>query len=811
MITLRPDQDRAVSDLRRELSKNQSVLLHAECGWGKCLGFNTPILMFDGSIKVVQDVIVGDLLIGPDSQPRKVLSLARGRENLWRVHQRKGEDYTVNESHILSFMKPRKDGVREILNISVSEYLNQGFGFINLAKGWKSSADFLPGKSPILDPYMLGVWLGDGTSRTFSITTGDEEIKSYIFKFAENGGLRVRVEPNSTNSEVLHVVSDRNKNWAMAALHSYDLVLNKHVPSDYKRASRKDRLALLAGFLDADGHCNKNGGFDVSQKSEKLIDDIIFVAKSLGFSANKKIRDKTCCNNGKTASYFHFSLNGPLNTIPCRVARKRGAARRQVKNHLVTGIALEPLGVGDYYGFEIDGDRLFLLGDFTVTHNTVVAAFMAQNATHKNRRVIFGVHRRELARQTAKTFEKFGIRYGFIAAGMRADPFAYAQIASAATLKNRPNLIGCDLFVPDEAHLWANGARAELISEARQSGAHIVPLTATPGQGNGRGLAHIADAMVHGPTAAWLIERGHLAKWKAYAPVSPDLSRLKTRGGEYAADDVEEEFGKPQVIGDRVAAYLKYARGKRMIGFAYSRKNGEETALEFRRRGVSAVFIDGETPDNIRIAVIAKFADREIDVLINCALFQEGFDLSAQVGRDVPIEAVGLWTPTRSLPRAHQMLMRPLRPQSGHAIIIDHVNLLHNHGFPDDEHEWNLQGHGKMVEGATPMVKCPTCFWAGKPCAKCPDCGHEFKGEDVLSPGRQVEEVAGDIEEIDVEAVRRARKYSEKQELYAAQSMVELAGLAKKYGRKPGWVKHVMIARGKPSPTIWEIERAMRG
>src|SRR6185369_14021911 len=186
---------------------------------------------------------------------------------------------------------------------------------------------------------------------------------------------------------------------------------------------------------------------------------------------------------------------------------------------------------------------------------TVVAAYMAAGAHAKRRRVIFAVHRRELARQTAATFDRFGIRYGFIADKMRSDPFALVQIASHGTLVHRPEKWDCDLFVPDEAHLWGNGTRAELIAEIRQRGAKIVPLTATPEQGSGVGLANIADHMIHGPGAAWLIERGHLARYKAFAPVSPDFTGLHTRGGDYIVGELEERFSKPTVIGDRVAAY----------------------------------------------------------------------------------------------------------------------------------------------------------------------------------------------------------------------------------------------------------------
>lgn len=805
-IILRADQFQAVTDLRHSLLDHQSVLLHAECGWGKCLGIDTPILMFDGSVRSVQDIVVGDQLMGPDSSPRTVLSLARGREPLWRVRQQKGDDYVVNESHILSLMIPDKSGRRSIINISVTEYLSAPFNLLNMAKGWKSAADFSSGNRPEIDPYMLGIWLGDGTSRNFSITTGDCEIKSAIYEFAKSGGLRVRAEVNSANSEVLHIVGSERNNWALAALQKYDLILNKHIPIDYKRATRSERMELLAGILDSDGHFNKNGGFDISQKSERLMDDIIFLARSLGFAAPKKIRNKTCANNGVTRTYFHCSINGPLDTIPCRLLRKKSPPRRQVKNHLVTGIALEPIGEGDYYGFEIDGDRLFMLGDFTVTHNTVVAAYMAHGAMTKRRRVTFGVHRRELARQTALTFDRFGIRYGFIAANMRSDPFALVQIASHGTLANRPSLLKCDLFVPDEAHLWGAKSRAEMITEVRGLGAHIVPLTATPERGDGKGLSHIADHMIHGPSASWLIERGHLARYKAYAPVTPDFRGLHTVGGDFVTSELEERFSKPTIYGDQVAAYKKYAYGKRAVGYAYSRKHGNELAATFRANGIPSAFIDGDTPDDVRIETIKAFADGRIWVLFNCQLFREGFDLSAQVGYNVPIQCVLLCCPTKSLPLAIQMMMRCMRPQDAWAILLDFVNLIAMHGLPDDERDWSLEGvprKTREAEAAIATMKCEVCFGTFRRfVGKCPGCGATQK----ISDGRKVLEAQAEIEEIDLEFARRAKK----DEIARAWDLPSLCKVAKSQGKKPGWVYYVMKARGK-TVGMDEVYRAMRG
>lgn len=441
---------------------------------------------------------------------------------------------------------------------------------------------------------------------------------------------------------------------------------------------------------------------------------------------------------------------------------------------------------------------------------TVASAYMASGAHAKRKRVIFGVHRRELARQTAKTFDRFGIRYGFIAAGMRRDPFALVQIASHGTLMNRPELWNCDLFVPDEAHLWANGKRAEMIAGVRAHGAHIVPLTATPEQGSGVGLANIADHIVHGPNVAWLIERGHLARYKAFAPVAPDMSGLHTRAGDYITSELEDRFSKPTVIGDRVAAYRRFASGKRMIGYCYSRSNGGETAATFRNAGIAAEFLDGETPDDQRCNVIGAFADGRVRVLVNCQLFREGFDLSAQVGRTVPIQAAAFWCPTQSLPLAVQMMMRPLRPQPEPAILLDHVNLLATHGLPDDEREWTLEGVPKKDrEAAIMTMRCPSCFGTVRPARICPECGHEMKTDadgNMKLGGRVVKEVAGEIVEVDVEALRRARK----QEINAARSLDALVELAKVRGYKVGWILNTMKARGGDVPTFHQVEKAMR-
>ena len=162
---------------------------------GKCMGKGTKILMFDGTLKNVEDVIVGDKLMGSDSTPRTVLSLARGREEMYWIRQNKGIDYRVNKSHILSLKKSRQEGSGnrgDIINISVEDYLKKSDKFKSNYKGYKVPVEF-PEKPLDIEPYYLGIHLGDGDKSTCNITNQDPEIIEYIEKYAEKLRFRVSI------------------------------------------------------------------------------------------------------------------------------------------------------------------------------------------------------------------------------------------------------------------------------------------------------------------------------------------------------------------------------------------------------------------------------------------------------------------------------------------------------------------------------------------------------------------------------------------------------------------------------------------
>jgi len=373
------------------IAKGLNTVLVGPTGCGKCFAPGTPVMLFNGDIKPVEQIKVGDLLMGPDSFPRRVKSLASGTEEMFRVTPTKGDAYTVNRSHILSLrMTPGtadscgryKDD--QIVNMTIDEYLAETQTFRHCAKGWRVPVEFLPNPTPLpFDPYVLGVWLGDGNSVDLAFYTTDRPVYEAIATWAASVNLTITPDfsDHTQGRRVtrFRIATGRGFQPIRAAMNLYGLIGNKHIPHHFKTAGRADRLALLAGIIDTDGHLiDGNLGYDITLKNERLLDDVIFVARSLGFAAYKSAVEKTCTNNGKSATYYRCSINGPIETIPTKVPNKKAHPRRQKKNVLNVGISVESIGPGTYHGFELDGpDRLFLLGDFTVVHNTTMAEALA--------------------------------------------------------------------------------------------------------------------------------------------------------------------------------------------------------------------------------------------------------------------------------------------------------------------------------------------------------------------------------------------------------------------------------------------------
>lgn len=365
--------------LRRVLSPDspvRSLLMFHGTGVGKCHGLDTPILMFDGSVKMVQDIHRGELLMGDDSSPRQVLSLARGRDEMYRIKSIKGDSYIVNSEHILCLQHTSKNTSNNITEITVRDFLSLSKKMQRNLKGYRVPITFET-KSIDFDPYILGVWLGDGSKRDPIISSQESKILEYIRIFCKENNAMLNFQ--SGYDYRISSISKKYENVFLKFLQTHNLINNKHIPDLYKLNSRDIQLQVLAGLIDTDGYLINNV-FEITQKSKKLSDDIVFLCRSLGFAVTTRMVEKACNYKGekRVGTYYRTFISGDINVVPTKVLRKHASTRKQIKNHLRYGITIEPLGEGDYYGFTLDGNNRYLLGDFTVTHNTCSAIQVAE-------------------------------------------------------------------------------------------------------------------------------------------------------------------------------------------------------------------------------------------------------------------------------------------------------------------------------------------------------------------------------------------------------------------------------------------------
>jgi hypothetical protein len=351
-----------------------------------CHAKGTKIMMFDGSFKEVEKIRIGEKLMGPDSTPRHVTHLHRGREEMFKITPTKGEAFVVNFNHILSLYrtnqnKPFRDNKPRITNIPVCEYLKKHKTFKHMNKLRRVAIDFLAVEKPTIDPWFLGALLGDGTFLKGgpALTSADREISDAAIKYADDLGIKTKTrklrQPNKASAYyfthgIHHVPQHENiLRTKLMALNLWGKKSEfKFIPNEYKCGSEETRLQILAGLIDTDGSLS-GGGYDFISKSETLSKDVQFICRSLGLAAYVSKQKKHCQNNF-SAYYWRVSISGDISIIPVKCSRKKAAQRKQIKNPLYTGFSIESEGDGDFYGFSLDGDHLYLTSDFIVHHNS---------------------------------------------------------------------------------------------------------------------------------------------------------------------------------------------------------------------------------------------------------------------------------------------------------------------------------------------------------------------------------------------------------------------------------------------------------
>lgn len=425
---------------------------------------------------------------------------------------------------------------------------------------------------------------------------------------------------------------------------------------------------------------------------------------------------------------------------------------------------------------------------------THTAAAIIQSALDRGRTVWFLAHLREILEDTAKRLKSVDIPFGEIAAGKAREYHRRVQVVSVQTAVRRDDLPKPDLVIVDECHLAVATTYLKVLGKAGNP--MLLGLTGTPCRLDGKGLGELFDEIIPTCSTGTLIEECLLAPIKYFAPHRPDLTGLRMQAGDYKQSDIDAEMDRSTITGDVIKHYQKHCDGKRAVAFCTSIKHAEHVADEFKSAGYRAVAISGESKRSQRVAALNGLRDGSLQVVCNAQLWVAGVDVPQ-------IECIVLLRPTKSLTFYLQAIGRGLRmsTESGkkHLTVLDHAGSIFEHGPPDMERKWSLQGRQKGKR-ATPVRQCPACFCAHVPAPVCPECGYRYPAPNRGGP----QEVDGELDEIDMRQAAALERLAKRKEMIAKKAeqgraktldqLIEL-GRSRGYKHPVGWAQKIMASR----------------
>jgi DNA-directed RNA polymerase beta subunit len=407
----------------------------------ECFDPDTPILMWDGSIKLAKDIVVGDMLIDDDGKPTRVRKTIAGTTEMYEIKPTKNNfmNHTVTSNHILTLKVRKYKSVRIHRNTFVATWFDkkdlrfrskEGFISKDEAQRYLTTIpddniiditidQYLPLSDHVkkhlvlfkcngiqwekqiieLDPYILGMWLGDGDSKGNAFYSEDIELINYWKKWANDNNQDIKLirkkntcDYNYTYQE--HQINDPEKyrpdiHYSISGLKEklskYNLIKNKHIPKEFLVNDRETRLKVLAGLIDTDGSVRSNGHeirIQQGPANTRIVEDALLLAQSLGFSCHlnkgiskwtdKKTKEK------RQSTYTELYITGEfIHEIPTLLPRKKlndhsqnEIAEKRCSSFLQSLFTIEQKGIGEFVGWQLEGNGRFLGKDATILHNT---------------------------------------------------------------------------------------------------------------------------------------------------------------------------------------------------------------------------------------------------------------------------------------------------------------------------------------------------------------------------------------------------------------------------------------------------------
>ena len=342
-----------------------------------CHAKGDKIIMSTGEIKCIEDIKIGDFVIGKDGFPKKVTNVYYGYDDLYKIKPKNRRTHiTVTKEHLLHLSFTTNKKYKSPENISVYNYMKKGNNYKHISKLTYLNNEIEFDKKETdckLSPYFIGLYLGDGHTHCCGLTNIDDECVEAIYKEASIFKMQIYKKDKMT---YFLKGQEKKRNLIFNEFDKLGITFgtknkirceDRFIPSIVFKQNIEYRKEILAGLIDSNGSLTNGTYYEITSKSKKLIDDIELLVISLGLVCSKTNRIISLHPKHNTM-YYRINIMGDISKIPVRIKRKK-IVKKSTTNPYRSAFTVEPIGKGNFYGIQVE-DSLYVTSNGMVTHNS---------------------------------------------------------------------------------------------------------------------------------------------------------------------------------------------------------------------------------------------------------------------------------------------------------------------------------------------------------------------------------------------------------------------------------------------------------